>query len=156
MRRTWARLLHAEMKKDKDIVVITPDMGYGILDKIRDDFPERFYNVGIAETLATNMAVGLALAGKKPWIYGIITFTLFKALEQVRNYVCLLSLPVKYALVGKDKTYSQLDCSHWALEDQKIAEAIGLTCIEPPSKDWLNANWQSISYCTNPLYLRMS
>lgn len=135
MRKTWARLIHEEMKHDKDIVVITPDMGYGVLDKIRDDFPDRYFNVGIAEALATNVAVGMSLAGKKPWVYGIITFTLYKGLEQIRNYVVELNLPIKYALVGKDKTYAQLDRSHWATEDKEIAEAIGFPYFEPNCKE---------------------
>jgi transketolase len=155
MRCTWAKLLYEEMQKDDKIVLITPDMGYGVLDQIRDDFPERFYNVGIAETLATNMAVGLALSGKKPWVYGIITFTLYKALEQIRNYVIGQNICVKYALCGKDKTYAQLDISHWALEDKKIAEAIGLTCHEPDSKETLELLWPDYLSSNKPFYLRL-
>lgn len=155
MRRTWAKLIHKAMEKDKDIVIITPDMGYGVLDDIRRDYPDRFYNVGIAETLATNMAVGLAIAEKKPWVYGILCFTIYKALEQIRNYVVELNLPVKYALAGKDKVYMPIGISHWATEDKQITEAVGLTCIEPSSKDWLNDNWASILNSNRSFYLRM-
>jgi len=155
-RKAWASLIHEQMKTDKDIVVITPDMGYNVLDEIQRDYPDRYFNVGIAETLATNMAVGMALSGKKPWIYGLISFTIYKALEQIRNYVVDLDLPVKYALSGKEKAYSPIGISHWALEDKQITEAIGLTCIEPMTLDWLKENWVSLNRCTNPFYLRLS
>ena len=156
MRRTWAALLHAEMAKDKDIVVICPDMGYGVLDKIRDDYPDRYYNCGIAETLATNMAVGLALSGKKPWVYGVICFTLYKALEQIRNYVVELKLPVKYALAGKNKVYSPIGISHWATEDKEIMSAIGLACFEPIDKEELETGMAGLIKAEYPVYIRMA
>lgn len=155
MRKQVASFILDKMSKDKDIVVITPDMGYGILDEIRDTYPERFFNSGIAEQLAVNMAVGLALSGKKPWIYGIITFTLYRALEQIRNYVVKMQLPIKFALVGKDLTYRALDHSHWALEDKLVCDAIGLRYLEPRTDIELN-NMLRIMYEANkPLYLRL-
>jgi transketolase len=144
------------MAKNPKIIVLCADMGNDVLDDIKRDYPERFYNVGIAETLLTNMAVGLALAGKKPWIYGVICFTLYKALEQIRNYVVELKLPVKYALAGKDKVYSPIGISHWATEDKEIMGAIKLACYEPESKEALAAEMDSLLKAEYPLYIRMA
>lgn len=160
MRRTWATLLHERMKHDKNIIVCCADMGYGILDEIQRDYPDRFFNVGIAEQLATLMAVGFALSGKSVWVYGIITFTLYKSLEQIRNYVIGYNLPIIYALVGKDKTYAQLDISHWALEDKEIAKAIGLCCYEPIDKEDLEKAFKDtdgiFNHVKGPMYIRMA
>lgn len=156
MRKTWSRVIHKAMQEDDSIVILTADMGYSVLDKIRRDYPDRFYNVGIAETLATNMAVGLALKGKKPWVYGVLCFTIYKALEQIRNYVVALNLPVKYALAGKDKVYQPIGISHWATEDKAITGAIGLTCFEPRDKEELETYMDILIKTVNPLYIRMA
>lgn len=51
MRKLFSELLHKEMSKDGDIVLITGDLGYGLWDRIRIDYSDRFYNVGSAEQL---------------------------------------------------------------------------------------------------------
>ena len=64
MRRHFGELLHQEMSRDQNIIVLTGDLGYGLWDKIRIDYPTRFYNVGSSEQLMIGMAVG---ASKRPW-----------------------------------------------------------------------------------------
>ena len=58
MRRLFAKLLQEEMKKNEDILLITGDLGYGLWDKIRDDFPTRFHNVGSSEMVMMGMGIG--------------------------------------------------------------------------------------------------
>ena len=76
MRKLFAKMLHKEMGKNKDICLITADLGYGLWDSIRRDFPERYYNVGSAEQLMIGLAVGLAMEGKIPFAYSITSFLL--------------------------------------------------------------------------------
>mgnify|MGYP003629310248 CR=1 FL=1 len=64
MRKKFSSLLYEEMAVNDNIVVLTGDLGYGLWDKIKLDFPDRFYNVGSAEQLMVGMAVGLAMEGK--------------------------------------------------------------------------------------------
>ena len=66
MRRLFSKLLHAEMSKNDNIVLLTGDLGYGLWDNIRSDFESRFFNVGSAEQLLLGTAVGLAMDGKIP------------------------------------------------------------------------------------------
>ena len=76
MRRECAKLLLAEMVDNEKIVVITADLGYGILDQIRNAFPDRFYNVGAAEQLMLGVAIGLANEGYTPVCYSMSSFVL--------------------------------------------------------------------------------
>ena len=58
MRKLFSQLLHKEMSRDEKIVLITGDLGYGLWDRIRIDYSDRFYNVGSSEQLMVGMACG--------------------------------------------------------------------------------------------------
>ena len=146
MRKEVIKKLCELAKTDKDIYLITPDMGYGILEPFQKKFPDRFINVGIAEQTAINVAVGLALSGKKPYVYGILTFTLYRAFEQIRNYMCHLQLNIGIIGVGKDMTYDKLDYSHHAMDDQSIFGSLEI----------LVCGWPSIFFKLKaPRYMRL-
>lgn len=117
MRGYFAGELHKQMQNNPKIWVITADLGYGMFDKIRDDFPERYINTGAAEQTALGVSVGLALEGKIPFVYSITPFLLYRPFETIRNYVNELSIPVKLIGGGRDKDYAHDGFSHWARED---------------------------------------
>ena len=64
MRKVFAKLLEDEMSQNKDIFLITADLGYGLWDSIRENYEDRAINVGSAEQLALGACVGLAMEGK--------------------------------------------------------------------------------------------
>ena len=94
-------------RKDERIVAITAAMGLGTgLDTFSDLFPERFYDIGIAEQHGVTFAAALALGGLKPFVAIYSTF-LQRAYDQIIVDVCLQNLPVVFAidrsgLVGQD------------------------------------------------------
>ena len=94
-------------KKDKKIVAITAAMPSGTgLDKFAEEFPERFFDVGIAEQHAVTFAAGLAAEGMKPFAAIYSTF-LQRAYDQIIHDVAIQELPVRFAidragLVGAD------------------------------------------------------
>ena len=94
MRRLFAKLLQEEMKKNEDIHLITGDLGYGLWDKIRDDFPTRFHNVGSSEMVMMGMGIGLAMEGKIPYVYSITPFAIYRPFEMIRNYLDHEGIPV--------------------------------------------------------------
>ena len=98
MRKEFAKILHQEMSSNEDIVVLTGDLGYGLWDKIKIDYPDRFWNVGSSEQLMMGMASGMAMDGKIPFVYSITPFLLYRPFEFIRNYVDHEKLPVK--LIG--------------------------------------------------------
>lgn len=120
MRKYFAEILHKHMQSNKNIWIITGDLGYKMWDQIRRDFPERFINVGAAEQAMVGIAVGLALEGKIPVVYSISTFLLYRPFETIRNYIDYEQIPVKLVGSGRDRDYAHDGISHWALEDRQI------------------------------------
>ena len=74
MRKVFVDTLIKLARNDKDIVLITSDMGFSVLEPFFKKFPSRAINCGIAEQNAVSIASGLALLGKKPYVYTIIPF----------------------------------------------------------------------------------
>ncbi|MCS7268969.1 MAG: 1-deoxy-D-xylulose-5-phosphate synthase [Geminicoccaceae bacterium] len=103
----FAKALIAEAERDERIVAITAAMPSGTgLDKFAERFPERFFDVGIAEQHAVTFAAGLAAEGMKPFCAIYSTF-LQRAYDQVVHDVAIQKLPVRFAidragLVGAD------------------------------------------------------
>ncbi len=122
MRREFAQKLHEIMKNDSRVFLITADLGYGILDSIRDDFPERFANVGASEQLMIGMAVGLSYSGFIPVCYSITPFVLYRPFEFIRNYLEHDKVPVKLVGSGRDKDYGHCGFTHWAEDDERIVK----------------------------------
>ena len=120
MRRVFADTLHERMRANKNIWVITGDLGYKMWDHIKSDYPDRFVNVGAAEQLMVGMGVGLALYGKIPFLFSITTFLLYRPFEAIRNYINHEKIPVKLIGSGRGKDYASDGFSHWAEEDLSI------------------------------------
>lgn len=120
MRAIFAREIHKRMSKNDKIWVLVNDLGYKMWDKVRQDFPSRFINVGAAEQTLIGVGVGLALNGKIPILYSITSFLLYRPFEAIRNYVNHEKIPLKLIGAGRDKDYLHDGISHWSLEDKKI------------------------------------
>lgn len=120
MRREFAQLLHEEMSTNKDVYLITGDLGYGLWDRIRDDYPDRFFNVGSSEMAMMGMAVGLAMDGKIPYVYSITPFAIYRPFEMIRNYLDHEKIPVNIVGGGRDREYGYLGFSHWSDDDKRI------------------------------------
>jgi len=103
----FAKALTAEMARDQKVVAITAAMPSGTgLDKVAEAFPERMFDVGIAEQHAVTFAAGLAAQGYRPFATIYSTF-LQRAYDQVVHDVAIQNLPVRFAmdragLVGAD------------------------------------------------------
>lgn len=111
--RGWfGRALYEEMSKDDRIYLLTADLGYGLFDAHRDDFPDRFINVGASECAALGVGIGLALSGKVPFVYSITTFLLFRPAEWIRNYLNHEQVPVRLIGSGINDDYKHDGFSH--------------------------------------------
>lgn len=120
MRGWFVYELYQHMKKDKDIWVVVGDLGYGMFDDIKRDFPDRFINTGAAEQAMMGIAVGLALEGKKPFVYSITPFLLYRPFETIRNYIHHEDIPVRLVASGRDRDYSHDGFSHWSEEASQV------------------------------------
>lgn len=120
LRRRFADEMYRAMKKNKNIYVLTGDLGYMVLDDIKNNFPDRFLNTGAAEQALIGIAVGMALEGKIPIVYSITPFLLYRPFETIRNYINHEKIPVKLIGSGRDKDYAHDGFSHWSCEDKEV------------------------------------
>ena len=157
MRKECAGLLLNSMIEDESIRVITADLGFGILDQIRNAFPDRFYNVGAAEQLMIGIAVGMANEGLKPVCYSMSSFLLYRPFEMLRNYVNYESIPVKLIGSGRDKDYSHDGISHWAHDDETVLQALpNIGMFKPKSIEDLELGWNNFINSHIPEYLNLT
>ena len=95
MRDIFIKTLSELCKKDPNIILLTGDLGFGVLDNFKTQFPKNFINVGVAEQNMTGIATGLALEGKIAFTYSIANFPTLRCLEQIRNDACYHNANVK-------------------------------------------------------------
>lgn len=112
MRKAFAEALYKEMETDPTIYLITADLGYGLFDRIREHFPNRFYNVQAAEMAAMGVSIGIALEGKKALFYSITPFLLNRPYEMIKLYLEGEGIPVKLIGSGRGKDYEHDGLSH--------------------------------------------
>ena len=132
MRDAFVRVLVEEMAKHERIVLLTGDLGFGVLQPVWDRFPDRIINAGIAEQGMVSLAAGLAATGRTVIVYSIGNFPTLRPLEQIRNDCAYPGLPVKIVCIGGGFVYGSLGMSHHATEDLAVMRAIpGITCFAP-------------------------
>ena len=85
MRDTFVRTLLEIAKKDKNVYIITGDLGFGVLIPFWTELPDQIINAGIAEQNMTSIAAGLAMQGKTVYTYSIGNFPTLRCIEQIRN-----------------------------------------------------------------------
>ena len=117
MRDTFTRCLEAYAETHPELVLITGDLGFGVLFPFMKKFPDRFLNAGIAEQAMMSMAAGMALEGKTVVVYSIGNFPTLRCLEQIRNCCAYHQVNVKIVCVGAGFTYGTLGMTHHATED---------------------------------------
>ena len=117
MRRKFGKLINILAKKDKKIVLLVGDIGYGIFDDFRKDHPKRFFNLGICEQSLIGAASGMALEGLKPWVYTITPFLIERPFEQIKLDIDQQKVNVN--LVGF-ADYPTLGPTHSELDAKKL------------------------------------
>jgi len=157
MRKECMTLLLNAMVNNERIVTLTADLGFGLLDQIRNAFPERFHNVGAAEQLLIGAGVGLAEEGKIPVCYSMSSFLLYRPFEFLRNYVNAERIPVKLIGSGRDKDYSHDGLSHWAHDDEIVLKALpNIQIYKPKDIAELESVFPEFIYSTEPAYLNLT
>lgn len=119
-------------KSDERIVLLVCDMGFGVTDNFKKEFPERIFNMGIMEQGTVGIAAGMAMTGLIPVVYSIVNFLVYRALEQIRNDVVLQNLNVKFIATGVNDYFKFLGPSHCCGEDdKKIMQLINMNVFDP-------------------------
>jgi transketolase len=117
---------------DARFIFLTGDLGFMALEPLRDAMGERFINAGVAEQNMVSVAAGLAREGFKPWCYSIAPFLYARALEQIRNDVCLHNLGVVLVGNGGGFGYGVMGATHHSTNDYgTIGCQPGITSLIP-------------------------
>jgi transketolase len=153
--RFFADLLEAG-RENPDLVLVTGDLGFGVVEPFVEALPEQFINAGVAEQNMTGMAAGIALAGGKVFTYSIANFPTLRCLEQIRNDVAYHGADVTVVAVGGGLAYGALGMSHHATEDLAIMRSIpGMAVAAPGDPIETSAVLADILERGGPAYLRL-
>lgn len=132
MRDTFVRVLEEIAASDANVILITGDLGFGVLMDFAAKYPQQFINAGVAEQNMTSLAVGMALEGKIVFTYSIANFPTLRCLEQIRNDALYHDANVKIVSVGGGLGYGSLGMSHHATEDLGIMRILPRMSIYAP------------------------
>lgn len=117
MRTAYLDTLYDLASKDKKVFALISDNGAIVYDKYRKDLAAQYLNLGISEANMLGVAAGMASCGKIPFAYTIGAFLAYRALEFIRNDICLQKLNVKIVGTGAGEVYSALGPTHHSTED---------------------------------------
>jgi transketolase len=135
MRGVFNKTLLERAHQDPNIFLVLADIGYGEIEPFAEAFPERYFNVGVAEQNMTGVACGLGMEGKTAITYSIANFPTLCCLEQIRNDVCYHNVDVKIVIVGGGVSYGPLGMSHHSTEDMAIMRALPNMVVLVPCDD---------------------
>ena len=145
-------------EQDERIVVFDADLsGSTKTSKFAKAFPDRFFNMGIAETNMMNVAAGMAATGKIPFVSTFAIFGTGRAWEAVRQTICYPNLSVKIVCTHGGITVGEDGASHQALEDVANMRNIpNMRVIVPADDIETEQVIKAIAYTEGPFYVRLS
>lgn len=142
---------------NKAIMLICIDLGYHVFDQHFKDMPKQTVNTGACEQAAMDMAVGLTLAGRIPFVYSITPFLLFRPFETLRTYINHEKIPVQLVGSGRDKDYKHDGFSHDASDDTEILSTLkNIRQYRPATKDEVPTMVGSMIAKKEPAYINLS
>ena len=124
------------VEKNKKLILITADLGFGVLDNFIKKYPKNFINVGVAEQNMIGVATGLSKKGFNVFVYSLGNFPTMRCLEQIRNDAAYHNSNIKIVNVGGGYSYGQLGFSHHATEDLSIMRTIPEVNIISPFDEY--------------------
>src|SRR3989344_8775787 len=156
MRIAFINTLIKEAEKNKDIMLLTGDLGFTVFEQFKEKFPDRFINVGVAEQNLMGIAAGLAFGGKTVFAYSIATFATMRPFEQIRTDIASHNLSVIIVGSGAGLSYGHDSITHHATEDIHLMRGIpGITILSPADPyEIVWATKESIKL-KRPVYLRL-
>lgn len=156
MREAFARTLTNIAQRDKNLWLLTGDLGFSVWENFIEKFPKQYLNMGVSEQNMIGTACGLALSGKTVFVYSIIPFITLRPLEQVRNDICMQNANVKLIGIGSGFSYGQLGPTHHSIEDICVMRSLPNITIACPGDPWeAQEATKAIYKLKGPAYLRL-
>jgi len=156
MREAFINTVTELAAEDDKIFLLTGDLGFSVLEKFREKFPDRFLNIGVAEANMVGVASGLALSGKLVFIYSIVPFATMRCFEQIRNDVCMQNLDIKIVGIGGGLVYGSAGPTHHSIIDIALMRALpNMTVVCPGDPiEVVFTIKESVKY-KGPMYIRL-
>jgi transketolase len=157
-RKAFASALEGIARKDPRVVALCNDsVGSASLSHFAEEFPDRLFNIGIAEQNMVGMASGMANGGKIPFVAAAACFLTARALEQIKNDVAYTDTNVKLCGVSTGLAYGPLGGTHHSIEDIAWLRAIAnMTIIVPADPLETEQAIRAAADFIGPVYLRLS
>ena len=157
MRNAFVAKLTELARINEKIVLLVGDIGFGVFENFKKEFPKRYFNLGIAEQNSIGVASGLAKEGFFPVFYTIIPFLLYRPFEQIRNDLCINRRDALLVGVGAGLSYGALGPTHHALEDIGVMSTLPEMRIYTPSSPAMvgKSLELAITKGLGPAYLRL-
>ena len=133
MRQAFIHTLGALAAHDRNVLLLTGDLGFKVFDEFRAKYPKQFFNAGVAESNMIGFAAGLSLEGKIPFTYSIATFLTMRPFEHIRNDICFHKANVKLVGVGGGFSYGPNGATHHALNDVALMRILPEIFTKPGS-----------------------
>jgi transketolase len=141
---------------DNTFQVLTGDHGYALFDEFEAAFPDRFHNVGIAESNLIGLAAGMARNGLTPLVYGLAAFIPNRVFEFIKLQIAAENLPITMVGDGAGLVYSTLGISHQTLEDLAIIGSLpSVHSLAPASNEEMEIAVRWAGKSRLPTYIRM-
>lgn len=156
MRNEFADEITQLAATDPRIVLLSGDIGNRLFDKFKNQFPNRFFNCGVAEANMASMAAGLAMCGLRPITYTITPFNTTRCLEQIRDDICYHNVPVLIVGTGAGLSYASLGCTHHSCEDISFLKSLPNMSVLCPGDAMELRSLLRLSFAHNgPQYMRI-
>jgi len=156
MRDAFIAELNQLAAEDDRVLLLSGDIGFKVFDHFRDTYPDRYFNMGIAEANMMGAAAGMAMSGKRPVVYTIIPFLTMRAYEQIRVDVAMQDQPVMIVGVGGGLAYDILGPTHQSIEDVAILRAMpNMVVLTPSDPAETRAAVRAAHEHAGPVYLRL-
>ena len=155
MRNQFAKTLN-EIGSDEKIVVLIGDISHFLLRDFEKQFPNRFYNMGIAEQSMVGVAAGLAMKGFFPVVHSIAPFVTERCFEQIKDDLCYQGLGVNIVSVGSAFDYAALGCTHHCYDDIAILRSLpNMQIVYPASQHEFDILFKETYANGSPTYFRL-
>lgn len=157
-RQSYGEALLKLGQKNENVVVLDADLSSATKTNLfSKKYPERFFDIGIAEGNMIGTAAGLATCGKIPYASTFAMFAAGRSYDQIRNSVCYPNLNVKICATHAGITVGEDGATHQMIEDISLMRTIpNMTLIS--TSDDVQTKWavEEISKLNGPVYLRLS
>ena len=156
MRNAFADEILKLAREDSRVVVLSGDIGNRLFDKFKSEFPDRFYNCGVAEANMISVAAGMASCGLRPVCYTITPFVTTRCLEQIKIDVCYHEMPVLVVGTGSGLSYASLGSTHHSFEDLAIIRVLpSISVLAPADAAELRSCMRAVFQQATPAYIRI-